>query len=114
MIASMTDAVGTWTPETSSSSTCFSAEDCTQSPHEPVEVAVREVAHHGDAEDGAVEFPLAGVDDEALVLEVRVERFVALAFGEVPRRERRAVDVLAIEERLHAELAQRRAHAVRT
>src|SRR5687767_11702177 len=78
--ASTTVAVGITTPESKSGpdprSRRCSAEDCTKGSHEAIEVIFPEVAHHRDAEDRTVEFPLARVDHEAFVLEMRVERLV--------------------------------------
>src|SRR6187200_3046681 len=68
-----------------------SAEGGAKGGAESVEIAFRDFAHDGDAEDGSIELPLSCIDDEPVVLQVRVQLLVGLLRGEAERRQRRPV-----------------------
>src|SRR5262245_45596335 len=80
---------------------------------ESVEITFGDFSHDRDAEDGSIELSLSCVDDESLVLEMRVQRFVGPSCGQEERREGRSVNVFGIagEQGRDAELAKGRPDA---
>src|SRR5687767_14964136 len=88
----------------------WSVERATQRADESVEIAIGELSHDRDAEDGSIELPLPCVDDESVFLQSCVQCLVGFSVWKAERRERRAVVFFAFEQEADAEIGERLAN----